>query len=302
MNDAIRILVIDDNEDDRMLYRRCLQKSGQAQYDIAEADNGEEGLRRLEEYQPHCILLDYSLPGRNGIEVLKHIRESHPFIAVVMMTGQGNENVAVAAMQQGAQNYIAKSTVTAETLEHVIRMAIEHCLLQKRIDEQRASLEIFTRALAHDLKEPVRTIRSFVELLDMQENFSPKARSYFTYIQNAAARMHLLIDTVFLYTRLDDPGKMQKTNCDSAIVLQEVKENLHQLIRERNATILADELPVVHANRTQMIQLLQNLIANAINHAGQPVTIRIATTAQDDHWLFRVSDNGPGVSACAENI
>ena len=100
------------------------------------------------------MLLDYSLPGRNGVEVLKRIRAKHPFVPVVMLTGQGNENVAVTAMQEGAQNYIAKSAITPESLEHVIRMAIEHCTMEKRIHEQRGSLEIFTRALAHDLKEP----------------------------------------------------------------------------------------------------------------------------------------------------
>src|SRR5438105_1909037 len=106
MNESMRILIIDDSEDDRLLYRRTLQKSTDATYGISEANEGEEGLKRIQEASPACVLLDYSLPGRNGIEVLKRIRSKHPFIPVVMLTGQGNENVAVAAMQQGAQNYI----------------------------------------------------------------------------------------------------------------------------------------------------------------------------------------------------
>ena len=137
------------------------------------------GWRILDKEQPSCVLLDYSLPGRNGVEVLKRIRSRHPFLPVVMLTGQGNENVAVAAMQHGAQNYISKSSITLETLEHVVRMATQHCMMQKRIHEQRTSLEVFTRALAHDLKEPVRTIRSFADLIAQTEQFLRKTTKAF---------------------------------------------------------------------------------------------------------------------------
>jgi len=86
--------------------------------------------------------------------VLKRIHARHPHIPVVMLTGQGNETVAVAAMREGAQNYISKSTITPDAIQRAIQVAIEHCSMEKRINEQRNSLEIFARALAHDLKEP----------------------------------------------------------------------------------------------------------------------------------------------------
>jgi len=300
MNHPVKILVIDDSEDDRLLYSRALRKNADGGFVVSEADNGDEGLRRIEENPPDCVLLDYSLPGRNGIEVLKRIRSTYSFIPVVMLTGQGNENVAVAAMQEGAQNYIAKSTITPETLEHVIRMAMQHCALQKRIHEQRTSLEIFTRALAHDLKEPLRTIRSFVDMLSESQQFSDKTQHYFDYIQNASNRMYMLIDMVFLYTRLDDPAQMVKEPCDISTVLPEVQENLDRLICEREASVTATSpLPAVQANRTQMQQLLQNLIANSIHHSDAPVAVRIHAEAQGDHWLFTVSDNGPGIEESA---
>src|SRR5688500_5804731 len=201
MNDHFNILVIEDNEDDRLLYRRTLYSIfGDACY-LAEADNGDAGLACVDEYPPDCILLDYSLPGRNGIEILKRIHSKHPFMPIIMLTGQGNEKLAVDAIKHGAQNYISKSNMAPEALEHVIRMGMEHCMMQKRIHEQRTSLEVFTRALAHDLKEPARTVRSFVEMLDHYEQFSEKGRQYVQHIQKASDRMLKLIDTVFLYTR-----------------------------------------------------------------------------------------------------
>src|SRR5580693_1136383 len=166
MNEPTRILVIDDSEDDRLLYKRCLQKSAGASYAVSETANGEDGLARIDEQKFACVLLDYSLPGRNGVEILKRIRVKHPFVPVVMLTGLGNEKVAVAAMQEGAQNYITKATIDPETLAHVIAVAIQHCRMQTRIAEQRGSLDVFARALAHDLKEPVRTIRTLLDLMN----------------------------------------------------------------------------------------------------------------------------------------
>ena len=97
-----------------------MQKSDGASYAVSEAANGEDGLARIDKETFACVLLDYSLPGRNGVEILKRIRVKHPFVPVVMLTGLGNEKVAVAAMQEGAQNYISKATIDPQTLAHVI--------------------------------------------------------------------------------------------------------------------------------------------------------------------------------------
>jgi signal transduction histidine kinase len=298
MSALIKIVVIDDSEDDRLLYRRTLMKSTDATYEVIEASDGEEGLRCIAEEKPACVLLDYSLPGRNGVEILKTARSRHPFMPVVMLTGQGNEKVAVTAIQLGAQNYIAKSTITLETLQHVIRIAVDHCQLEKRIDEQRTSLEIFTRALAHDLKEPVRAIHLFTELIvQAQENLSEKSGKYFQRIQNATDRMRILIDSVFSYTRLDAPDQAVKETCSVVDVIKEAQDNLAQLINEYEATVTHGELPRIYVNRIQLTQVLQNLIANAINHSQTPVCIHVDTEEQAQSWLFRVKDDGPGIES-----
>lgn len=294
--EPVKILIIDDNQDDRALCRRALQKSAETRYELLEAGDGDEGMGVIAREEPACVLLDYSLPGRNGIEVLKRIRAQYPFIPVVILTGQGNEKVAVTAIQQGAQNYIVKSSITQEVLEHTARMAIDHCTLQKRSHEQRASLEVFTRALAHDLKEPARTIRSYIELLGQQKEMAGKSRDYFNYIQNASDRMLTLIDTVFLYTRLNSVSDIAKEICNLGSILQEVRENLDQLIRERGAIISSTSMPVIYANRAHIMQLMQNLICNAIYHSETPVNIHIRTAAQSDYWLIAVRDNGPGIA------
>jgi signal transduction histidine kinase len=294
----MKILIIDDSEDDRLLYRRSLRGDGENTYDIVEAENGEGGMQVIEEESPQCVLLDYSLPGRNGIEVLKRIRSRHPFLPVVMLTGQGNESIAVTAIHEGAQNYINKATITPEAIQRIIRVAIEHCIMERRIHEQRTALEIFTRALAHDLKEPVRTIKSFLDLFSAHKGFSEKEQGYLTYIQNAADRMSTLIDTVYFYTRLDgSPEQVTREKCDVAAVLEEAKENIRQLTSERGAVITNDPLPEVYINRMHLLQILQNLLCNAIRHSDKDPAIHIHAVSRPEEWLIYVTDNGPGIEA-----
>jgi signal transduction histidine kinase len=242
---------------------------------------------------PGCVLLDYSLPGRHGIEVLKRIRPNHPHLPVILLTGQGNEAIAVQAMKEGAQDYIIKTSITAETLARVIRNALETSALQKRVHEQHVALEIFTQALAHDLKEPVRTVCSFTQLiLDGRGDCSGE---YLRFIRDAGERMALLIESVFSYTQLDGLGPLEVDTLDLTEAVRAAKDNLYALFRERGTTLSADQLPSVCANRIQIIQVLQNLMANAADHSVKPVHIRIGASPVGSMLRVFVQDDGPGI-------
>jgi signal transduction histidine kinase len=297
MSDRQAILVIDDDAGDRALCQRALKGAFGERWRVREAVSGENGLDAIEKHTPVCVLLDHSLPGINGIEVLKRIRAKHPYLPVIMIDGKGNDVIAVQSMKEGAQDYIVKSTITPPILLRSIQFAINHCAMKSRSDEQRASSDIFTRALAHDLKEPVRTIRSFLDRITDFQNLCEKSRESLDYIQKAADRMNALIDTVYLYTRLDGVDEMERIPCDISGVLKEVQENLGKLISERGATITCDLLPQVQANHVQMIQLFQNLVANAIHHCNAAVTIHVSAQESGDRWRFVVCDNGPGIIA-----
>lgn len=295
MNQKLCILVIDDNVDDRILCQRELRHAFGDNVTVLEAGSGDSGLEAIETYHPDCVLLDYSLPGRNGVEVLKRIRSRNSYIPVIILTGHGNEGVAVEAMKEGAQDYITKSSIAADTMQRIIPMAVEHGEMQKRIDDQRNSLEIFTRALAHDLKEPMRTIQAFTAMILENWNSPDKMLKYFRFIQDATNRMTMLIDTVFLYTQLDAEEQIHMETLDMIQVLKDTKENLSHLISECGAEITIGTLPYVHANRIQILQVWQNLLSNAIRHGGPNVHIRISAGEREGDWLFCISDDGPGI-------
>jgi signal transduction histidine kinase len=246
--------------------------------------------------EPSCVLLDYSLPGRNGLEVLKRIRATNPHLPVVMLTGQGNEDVAVQSMKDGAQDYIIKAAITPESLGRIVRTAIETCALQKRVRDQRLTVELFNHALAHDLREPVRTIRAFAAMICDGELGDQQRDAYMRLIRDAGDRMALLIDSVSTYAQLagEDTPDREVFSLDEAT--SDAAANLSALFSERGATVSIGSLPFVTANRVQITQTLQNLMSNAVSHSTGPVQIGIQADAEGASVRVVVRDNGPGIA------
>lgn len=292
----VRVLIIDDSEDDREAFRRMLKRSPSTVYHVTEAASGEEGVRLFREHPPHCTLLDYSLPGRNGVAVLEDIRRSHPFAAVVMLTGQGSETVAVDVMKAGAQDYFTKDSVSRDALERAIAHAVGRQEMAAKLEQQRQSLEIFSRAMAHDLKEPIRTIRSFGGMIHGSSALSDEDRILMDHVLRAAANMENLIAAITRYTRVEAQGRIEPMPVSMKDVLRQVRANLLRQIEASGARIGEQDLVTLRGDGPLLVQLLQNLVSNAIRHgSGAPPVIDISMADVEEGIELRVSDNGPGV-------
>ena len=167
---------------------------------------------------------------------------------------------------------------------------------KKLIQDQHASLEVFTHALAHDLKEPVRTVRAFSDMIVHHAVSPDETQTYFEFVCKAADRMAMLVDTVFAYTQLHDPSRMTKATVAMDNVLSGVTGNLSRLIVEHHAKVTADPLPTLQAHAIHIGQVLQNLIANAVGHNRNPVSIHVSAEEAGDDWRFRVQDDGVGLA------
>jgi signal transduction histidine kinase len=148
MNDAapIRLLIVDDSGEDRELYRRLLAQDPEHAYQFLEAETGEEGLRVALDQAPDCLLLDYRLPDVDGLEFLSRLLAER-LVPVIVLTGQGNEAVAVEAMKGGAQDYLLKGSIERERLQHAVRNAIEKVALRRKVGERTAELAEANAAL-----------------------------------------------------------------------------------------------------------------------------------------------------------
>jgi serine phosphatase RsbU (regulator of sigma subunit) len=160
----IRILIVEDCLEDRELYKRFLNEDRHQQYVVFEADTGDRGFELLELEQPHCVLLDYLLPDRNGLEVLAQLADGHPSQdrpAVVMLTDHGSEELAVDALRSGAHDYLPKSDLSGEQLRGSIRRAVatvRHSRRRKRKDKE-------LRRTLQDTKDQLKTAGEIQRLM-----------------------------------------------------------------------------------------------------------------------------------------
>lgn len=290
------ILIIDDNIDDREVYRRMLARVSSTAYTVVEAETGDEGLALNNRKRPDCILLDYSLPGRDGLGVLADILQDDPVANVIMLTGQGNETVAVEVMKSGARDYLTKDSLSPETLHRCIQNAIMHGMLEAQLEQKRQSLEIFTRAMAHDLKEPLRTIKSFSRILHGSAALPAEDRELLDYVLSAADHMEDLIVKVSGFTKLEVSGEPELRPTSLSAVLDQVEANLRQQIESRGAVLIRGALPEVMGDATLLTQLLQNLVSNAVRYCEEPVPeVQISASAEGHSCRLTVRDNGPGI-------
>jgi signal transduction histidine kinase len=164
MSSRLRILIVDDSSEDRELYRRLLGQDPENGYELLETDLGEEGLRLAQEENPDCLLLDYRLPDMDGLEFLSRLQQQRivppaQIPPVIVLTGQGNESVAVQAMKGGAQDYLLKGSITRQELWRAVQNAIEKVSLRLEVEERTAELARANEALQKMYGEQEELVR-----------------------------------------------------------------------------------------------------------------------------------------------
>ena len=312
----LRALLLEDSSLDAELVLRQLRKDN---FEVSAVIVQEEKAfaAALRAHCPEIVLADYNLPGWRGMEALKVLRAQGLDIPMILVSGALGDVVAVECIKQGATDYVLKDTLTRlpvvvrralqERHEQKLRQQAEENLAAKmeELARSNADLEQFAYVASHDLQEPLRMVASYTQLLS--ERYSGKldedANKFIGYAREGALRMQVLIQDLLAFSRV---GRKEDTSAsvDGNSVIEDVRRALASAIAESGAVITCVGLPTVSADRTQMVQLFQNLIGNAIKFRGKnPPQISVRSEKQDDRWLFSVSDNGIGIAPeDAENI
>ncbi len=159
-------------------------------------------------------------------------------------------------------------------------------------------LNQFAYAASHDLQEPLRMIALFSQLLHSAYSgrLDQQAEEYISYIVSGAQRMEQLLRDLLAYSQAGAPEQGPASPVDCSKTIEEVLLNLTASVEQSGATITWNELPTVPAHQVRVVQLLQNLIGNAIKYRGpEAPCIHVSACRRDGRWLFSVQDNGIGI-------
>jgi signal transduction histidine kinase len=295
---APTILIIDDSSHDQARYARLLRGDPEIG-PMRTARSGAEGIDVYRQAPADCVLLDYRLPGGDGVNVLKALKALDPHLAVVMLTGQGNEAVAVEALRAGAQDYVLKDQVSGIGLKRTIRHAIDRARMQRAIERRHDEQKQFLQSLTHDIRAPLRNLATFADMIDedLRAGVHDSLEEHVEGINRSVTRIDDLVDTLGAYALLEGEMTLAETAVDA--VVDAAIDHLRLVILKRRATVEHAGLPTLVAHGPQLVQLFQNLIGNALkfNRSRSPLVRIEAAPAAAGAWRFEVSDNGIGVPA-----
>jgi signal transduction histidine kinase len=299
----LRVLLVEDNPSDVELVLFALRKNG---FDVSSdvIQTVEEFASRVQATAYDVILADYNLPQWRGTEALDILRRENLDVPLIVVTGYLGEEKAVECIKQGATDCVLK--------DHLARLplAVARALEEKRLRLQRrqsgeelarsnAELEQFAYVASHDLQEPLRMVANYTQLLAerYRGQLDEQADKYIGYAVDGAIRMQALIHDLLKFSQLGKQEIEPRPADCRAVVAQAVK-NLQAAVQESGAVVNWNGLPVVMADPSQLTQVFQNLIANAIKfHGAEPPVIQIDAEKKDHEWVLTVSDNGIGIPA-----
>ncbi|NEO78111.1 response regulator [Moorena sp. SIO4G3] len=340
------ILVVDDIPENLHLLSDTLTEQG---YDVRGVINGSMALRVAHSVLPDLILLDIKMPDMNGYEVCQRLKasESTRPIPVIFLSALNEVIDKVKAFEVGGVDYISKPFQVQEVLARVEnQLTIQRLQKQlwaknlaletanQELERSNRELEQFAHVLCHDLNQPLQSIILHTDMLDInyQDRLDMKGEGYIRKIRDSSLRMKTFMQDLLVYAKVGaDSQEITSTDCN--IVLEQVLDNLKAAISEKNALITHDSLPTVNVSQTQLIQLFQNLISNAIKFQAPgtspqvKVSVKPVDNSRDtDHgilaevgrvssinatefeengrnslehggnyWLFGVHDNGIGM-------
>jgi len=308
--EQLRFLLVEDNAVDVELVERGLRRAG-FDFTSAVVQTPEDFTRELRANRPHVVLADYNLPHWRGMEALEILAREGLDVPLILVTGALGDMTAVDCIKEGATDYVLKGALTR------LPIAIRRALLEKGLREQRQlaekklaekveelarsnrDLEQFAYVASHDLQEPLRMVAAYTQLLAerYRGKLDENADKYIGYAVEGALRMQTLILDLLAFSRVGR-AETDRKNGECNAAFNNALENLRSAIEESGAVVTHDHLPAVAVDPSQLVQLFQNLIGNAIKFRGKEVpTIRVSAEKQDATWLCAVADNGIGLSS-----
>jgi polar amino acid transport system substrate-binding protein len=306
---ALAILLVEDNPRHSELIRDELEvEIPNAHVKIAEDVAKARDLLAKGTFQ--TVILDFQLPDGDGLELLRELKQGNRPEPVVFVTTSTSAEIAVEAMKIGAEDYLIKEEgyvsilpfVVREVLDRV-RLRTERVSLEQRLEraERLASLHTLMAGMAHNINNPLTTVRTFLELLPTRYASDAEFRtSYYELVLNEVQRIKELIGSMMQAVAI--PADVSDTPWQAAELISEIEAHLHGSLKQKGIHLerqIPADLPALRVSREAIKQAMIILIDNAI--AFSPEGARVALKAHREertarpHVVIEVVDEGPGV-------
>jgi len=317
----LQVLIIDDSPADQEICCQFLREHAEYDYTFLCASSGKSGIELCQSAQPDCVLVDYLLPDLDGIAFLAALGadlSALPF-PIIMLTGYGNEMLVAEAMRAGVADYLPKDVLSAKSLGRAITNAMEKHRLWRALEEQRRLLwrsnaelrrrneEIctFYHMLSHELKTPLTAAREFVAIVidGLAGPINETQREYLGIAKESCDQMTLGLNDLLDVARLDT-GKLHldPKRTEIATVVERAVAMMAPMAEKAGIALTAQvesSLPDLMMDARRMVQVLTNLIGNALKYtaSGGWVTVRVTLLPpEQDGVLVAVSDPGRGIA------
>lgn len=316
-HEPLRILLVDDDEIYLRTLEKVLRQDPHYTYEPVRCYTATEAIDLYEAGNIDLILIDYNLPDMTGAQCLSQMRaipQKGHFPPSIICTAEGSEEAATSAIRAHADDYLPKRYINKNSLarsihnvieKHRLRRAIEAQYqtvntLNEQLQKQNREIKQFYHHISHEVKTPLSAAREFVSLVrdgvhgPVNSDQADVLDMALSSCDNITQHFKDLVDI----TRLELKGlTLDRSDTPIKTVIERSLASCSELIRGQNATVNIDTQPdtTIHVDANRIVQVLSNLISNAVKYSGDQPVITIVTQPHNESTRFAVSDNGPGI-------
>lgn len=284
---SLNVLLVEDNQGDAKLVDHHLKAAPEAdmagEVTLTHEESLTDALAEIARGTYDVIFLDLGLPESTGLATLDRTMEAVTDIPIVVLTGLEDRETAVEAIQRGAQDYLPKNDLDANTLGRALRYSIERHRQEQKLRRQNERLDRFASVVSHDLRNPLTVAKGRAAFARTECD-----SEHLEVVMDAQSRMETLIEDLLTLARQGESiGPAEPVDLETAI------EDCWQNVDVGDSTVTIGSDGTIQADENRLKQLLENLFRNALEHNDEPVTITVGV----EEGVLYVEDDGSGIDA-----
>ena len=291
-----KILIVDDAVDTVELLRKRFHSEG---YDTAEAYDGEEALKKVEEYNPDLIVLDVMMPKLDGYEVCRRLKtdENRKYIPVLMLTAKGEVENKVKGLEIGADDYLPKPFDYKELSARVKSLLTIKAAREKLVEEEKTvALDKMMDEVAHEIRNPLVSIGGFTKRVYDRLPENDPNKKYLEMIMDEVSKLENMVKQLI---ELKTMAVCFLENIDTNEVITEALSAYEDEFAEKGIVVqtqLIDNPPRISGDKEQLKVAISNLVKNSVEAMQEsPKILKIATSISDGRMVIEVTDTGKGI-------